>query len=56
MGKFALQAVLACLMVGAMAAVLVGTEARVQNGLALTNAEIMIDGAMERPRVVVEAR
>ena len=55
MGQFALRAVLACLLVAATAAILVGMEARVQNGLALTNAEIMMD-ALEKPRVVVEAR
>jgi hypothetical protein len=55
MGHFAVKAALACGVVVAIAAVLIGTEARVPNGLALSKAEIMLDAAVETPRVVVEA-
>ena len=55
----ALKLAFACLATVAITAFLVGTEARITNGLALTNAEYMI--AVEAPDVapsrhVVEAR
>jgi hypothetical protein len=56
MGHFAVKAALACGVVVAIVAILVGTEARVPNGLALTQTEIMLDAAVAKPRIVVEAR
>jgi hypothetical protein len=55
MGHFAVKAALACGVIVAIAAILVGTEARVPDGLALTRAEIMLNAPAEMPRVVVEA-
>jgi hypothetical protein len=55
MGHFAVKAALACGVVVAIAAILVGTEARVPDGLALTKAEIMLHAPAETRRVVVEA-
>jgi hypothetical protein len=59
-GIFTLKLIFACLATGAVTAALVGTEARISNGLALTDAEyVMAVGASDREpagRIVVEAR
>jgi hypothetical protein len=57
---FALKLIFACLAIGTITAVLVGTEAQISNGLALTDADYMMAvGAEDRAptsRIVVEAR
>jgi len=59
-GIFTLRLVFACLATAAVTAVLVGTEARISNGLALTDAEYMMAvGASDHEpghRTLVEAR
>ena len=53
---FCLKVVVACCAVVGLTAFFVGTEARVPNGLALSNAEEATDaGQQQPPRVVVEA-
>ena len=54
---FTLKVVFACCAVVGLTARFVGTEARLPNGLALSNAEDATDaGQQQPPRVVVEAR